>query len=40
VKVKALGRSRRRAFFCERCQKRYGDSTQIAAEEPSAVDEA
>ncbi|MCF6751209.1 endonuclease [Pseudomonas stutzeri] len=40
VKVKALGRGQRRAFFCERCQKRYGDSTQIAADEPSAVDEA
>ncbi len=39
VKVKELGRSQRRAFFCERCQKRYGDSAQIAAEEPSAVDE-
>ncbi|WP_213661841.1 DNA-formamidopyrimidine glycosylase family protein [Stutzerimonas stutzeri] len=40
VKAKALGRSRRRAFFCERCQKRYGDSTQLAADEPGAVDEA
>ncbi|MCF7203971.1 DNA-formamidopyrimidine glycosylase family protein [Pseudomonas oligotrophica] len=40
VKMKELGRSRRRAFFCERCQKRYGDSTRDAAEEPSALDEA
>ncbi|MCQ4295514.1 endonuclease [Pseudomonas stutzeri] len=40
VKVKELGRSRRRAFFCERCQKRYGDTTQIATDNPSEVDEA
>ncbi len=39
VRVKELGRSQRRVFFCERCQKRYGDSAQIAADEPSAVDE-
>ena len=39
VKVKELGRSRRRAFFCERCQKRYGDSSQVAIDEPSGVDE-
>ena len=39
VKAKELGRSRRRAFFCERCQKRYGDATQISPDQPSAVDE-
>ncbi|WAN09133.1 endonuclease [Stutzerimonas balearica] len=39
VKAKALGRSRRRAFFCERCQKRYSDATQLSPDEPSAVDE-
>ncbi|WP_313279460.1 DNA-formamidopyrimidine glycosylase family protein [Stutzerimonas balearica] len=38
MKAKELGRSRRRAFFCERCQKRYGDSAQVALDEPS-VDE-
>ena len=38
-KAKALGRSKRRAFFCLRCQKRYGDSAQIVADEPGAVDE-
>ncbi|MCQ4262182.1 endonuclease [Stutzerimonas stutzeri] len=40
IKVKEMGRSQRRAFFCEHCQKRYGDSTQIATDDPSAVDEA
>ncbi|AKN25764.1 DNA-formamidopyrimidine glycosylase family protein [Stutzerimonas stutzeri] len=39
MKAKELGRSRRRAFFCERCQKRYGDATQISPDQPSAVDE-
>ena len=38
MKAKELGRSRRRAFFCERCQKRYGNSAQVALDEPS-VDE-
>lgn len=34
VKAKELGRSRRRAFFCERCQKRYGDPALVAVEAP------
>ena len=34
VKAKELGRSRRRAFFCERCQKCYGDPTLVAVEAP------
>ena len=38
VKVKELGRSRRRAFFCERCQKRYGDATHADIEEPRDAD--
>jgi len=40
TKVKELGRSRRRAFFCERCQKRYGDSSQTVLDEPGTLDEA
>ncbi|MCW8158780.1 endonuclease [Stutzerimonas stutzeri] len=39
VKVKELGRSQRRAFFCERCQKRYGDSERVASDEPSGAAE-
>ena len=38
VKVKELGRSRRRAFFCERCQKRYGAAAETAGEAPRATD--
>ncbi|AHL74295.1 endonuclease [Stutzerimonas stutzeri] len=34
VKAKSLGRSKRRSFFCERCQKRYGDSDQVSVEAP------
>ena len=30
IRAKSLGRSKRRSFFCERCQKRYGDSDQVA----------
>ena len=40
TKVKELGRSRRRAFFCERCQRRYGDSSQTVLDEPGTLDEA
>jgi len=36
VKAKSLGRSKRRSFYCERCQKRYGESDQVAVEEPIA----
>jgi len=36
-KAKALGRARRRAFYCERCQKRYGDIYQDYAEVPVAT---
>jgi len=39
MKAKELGRSRRRAFFCKRCQKRYGDATQISPDQPSEVNE-
>ena len=38
VKAKALGRSKRRSFYCERCQKRYGDSENVTPEVP--VEEA
>ena len=38
VKVQELGRSRRRAFFCERCQKRYGVPDEATAESPQALD--
>lgn len=34
VRAKSLGRSKRRSFYCERCQKRYGDSEQVAVEAP------
>ena len=35
VKAKALGRSKRRSFYCERCQKRYGTDAGIQqAEQP------
>lgn len=36
VRAKSLGRSKRRSFYCERCQKRYGDSDEIAVEAPVA----
>ncbi|GAB6390485.1 DNA-formamidopyrimidine glycosylase family protein [Stutzerimonas marianensis] len=36
VRAKSLGRSKRRSFYCERCQKRYGDSDGIAIEAPVA----
>jgi endonuclease-8 len=36
VKAKSLGRSKRRSFYCERCQKRYGDSEQVMVEAPVA----
>jgi len=36
-KAKALGRSKRRAFFCQRCQKRYGDGDDAHAEKPVQV---
>jgi endonuclease-8 len=32
VKAKSLGRSKRRSFYYERCQKRYGDSERVAVE--------
>ena len=35
IRAKSLGRSKRRSFFCERCQKRYGDSDQVAVEAPA-----
>jgi len=38
VRAKALGRSKRRSFYCERCQKRYGDSENVTPEVP--VEEA
>lgn len=38
VKAKSLGRSKRRSFYCERCQKRYGDSERVASEAPLAED--
>lgn len=33
-RAKALGRSKRRAFFCERCQKRYGQAAEQETESP------
>lgn len=36
VKAKSLGRSKRRAFYCERCQKRYGDSEKVSVDAPVA----
>ncbi|EWC40611.1 DNA-formamidopyrimidine glycosylase family protein [Stutzerimonas stutzeri] len=39
VKAKALGRSRRRAFFCERCQKRYGEAALDNVEAPCIAEE-
>ncbi|KJH83756.1 endonuclease [Pseudomonas sp. KSR10] len=38
VKAKSLGRSKRRSFYCEGCQKRYGDSDR-AVVEASIVEE-
>ncbi len=38
VKAKSLGRSKRRSFYCDRCQKRYGDSENVTPEVP--VEEA
>ena len=38
VKVQELGRSRRRAFFCERCQKRYGELDEAAGAAPRLPD--
>ncbi|WP_217475353.1 DNA-formamidopyrimidine glycosylase family protein [Stutzerimonas stutzeri] len=38
VKAKSLGRSKRRSFYCERCQKRYGESEKVTLEAP--LDEA
>ncbi|MBU0811810.1 MAG: endonuclease [Gammaproteobacteria bacterium] len=35
IRAKSLGGSKRRSFFCERCQKRYGDSDQVAVEAPA-----
>jgi endonuclease-8 len=35
VKAKSLGRSKRRSFYCERCQKRYGNSDAVTVEAPS-----
>lgn len=36
-KAKALGRSKRRAFFCERCQKRYGGDAEPPPETPLQI---
>ncbi|UPQ83488.1 endonuclease [Pseudomonas knackmussii] len=40
VKAKALGRSKRRAFYCERCQKRYGVIEDMQQIEQPALDDA
>ena len=40
VKAKELGRSKRRSFYCERCQKRYGVIDDIQQIEQPALDEA
>ncbi|MGE6528952.1 DNA-formamidopyrimidine glycosylase family protein [Pseudomonas sp. NPDC077382] len=35
VRAKSVGRSKRRSFYCERCQKRYGDSQNVAVDGPA-----